>query len=128
VTLLATKDTTGAPIATIDGSTWDPFAKRLIFTTESPSKPTYAATPGAPSTVEDVSGALGRGGYEGVQNDSAGNLWIVEDIGGATKPGAAVAKVPTASSTATCLRVPAICTTASSRRCRCSTRSGSRSR
>jgi hypothetical protein len=93
VTLLATKDTTGAPIATIDGSTWDPFARRLIFTTESPGKPTYAATPGAPSTVEDVSGALGRGGYEGVQNDSAGNLWIVEDIGGANK-GATTAKVP----------------------------------
>jgi hypothetical protein len=93
VTLLATKDTTGAPIATIDGSTWDPFAKRLIFTTESPTKPTYAATPGAPSTVKDVSGALGRGGYEGVQSDSAGNLWIVEDIGGAAKAGT-TAKVP----------------------------------
>jgi hypothetical protein len=93
VTLLATKDTSGSPIATIDGSTWDPFARRLIFTTESPSKPTYAATPGAPSTVEDVSGALGRGGYEGVQNDSDGNLWIVEDIGGPNKPGT-TAKLP----------------------------------
>jgi hypothetical protein len=93
VTLLATKDTSGAPIATIDGSTWDPFAKRLIFTTESASKPTYAATPGVPSTVEDISGAVGRGGYEGVQNDSTGNLWIVEDIGGGAKAGTA-AKVP----------------------------------
>jgi hypothetical protein len=35
--------------------------------------------------VTDVSGALGRGGYEGIQDDSAGDLWIVEDIGGATK-------------------------------------------
>jgi hypothetical protein len=93
VTLLATKDTTGAPLATIDGSTWDPFARRLIFTTESPSKPTYAATPGVPSTVEDVSGALGRGGYEGVQNDADGNLWIVEDIGGGPK-GSTTAKIP----------------------------------
>src|SRR5262249_39617558 len=33
----------------------------------------------------DVSGALGRGGYEGIQDDSAGNIWIVEDIGGANK-------------------------------------------
>ena len=49
--------------------------------------PTYAATPGYPSTVEDVSGALGRGGYEGIQDDSDGNIWIVEDIGGANKPG-----------------------------------------
>ena len=93
VTLMATEDTSGAPIATIDGSTWDAFSQRLILTTENPAKPTYAATPDYPSTVEDVSGALGRGGYEGVQDDSAGNLWIVEDVGGANKP-TTTAKVP----------------------------------
>jgi hypothetical protein len=87
VTLLATKDSAGTPISTIDGSTWDPFAGRLIFTTENASAPTYAATPSYPSTVEDVSGALGRGGYEGVQNDADGNVWIVEDIGGPAKQG-----------------------------------------
>ncbi len=37
--------------------------------------------------VTDVSGALGRGGYEGIQDDSDGNLWICEDIGGSSKPG-----------------------------------------
>jgi Alkaline phosphatase PhoX len=93
VTLLATQDTGGHPIATIDGSTWDPFSQRLLFTTESASAPTYAATLGYPSTVEDVSGALGRGGYEGIQDDGDGNLWIVEDIGGSNKPGT-VAKIP----------------------------------
>jgi len=93
VTLLADQDVSGQPIETIDGSTWDPWAKRLIFTTESASKPTYAATADFPSQVEDVSGALGRGGYEGVQNDPAGNLWIVEDIGGANKAGT-VSKIP----------------------------------
>ena len=82
VTLLATQDANGQPLSTIDGSTWDPWAKRLLFTTENQDAPTYAATPGYPSKVADVSGALGRGGYEGIQNDSAGNLWIVEDIGG----------------------------------------------
>jgi hypothetical protein len=87
VTLLASKDALGNQLATIDGSTWDPWAKRLLFTTENPGAPVYAATPGYPSTVTDVSGALGRGGYEGIQDDSAGNLWIVEDIGGANKPG-----------------------------------------
>jgi secreted PhoX family phosphatase len=40
-----------------------------------------------PPVVTDVSGALGRGGYEGIQDDSAGDLWIAEDIGGANKPG-----------------------------------------
>jgi hypothetical protein len=93
VTLLATRDTNAQPLATIDGSTWDPFAQRLLFTTESASAPTYAATLGYPSTVEDVSGALGRGGYEGIQDDGDGNIWIVEDIGGSNKPGT-VAKIP----------------------------------
>src|SRR5262249_20082931 len=87
VTLLATKDTSGKPIQGIDGSTWDPWAKRLLFTTENSGAPTYAATASYPSTVTDVSGALGRGGYEGIQDDSDGNIWIVEDIGGASKPG-----------------------------------------
>jgi hypothetical protein len=93
VTLLATTDVNGQPIATIDGSTWDPWARRLLFTTENENAPTYAATPGYPSTVTDVSGTLGRGGYEGIQNDSAGNVWIVEDIGGALKD-ATTAKRP----------------------------------
>ena len=87
VTLLATHDADGNPLATIDGSTWDPWARRLLFTTEDSGAPTYAATPGYPSKVTDVSGALGRGGYEGIQDDSAGDLWIVEDIGGSFKDG-----------------------------------------
>jgi hypothetical protein len=87
VTLLATKDASNTQLATIDGSTWDPWAKRLILTTENAGAPTYAATPDFPSTVTDVSGALGRGGYEGIQDDSDGNLWIAEDIGGSNKPG-----------------------------------------
>src|SRR5215471_3720818 len=93
VTVLATTDTTGAPIADIDGSTWDPWAHRLLFTTENQNAPTYSATPGYPSVVQDVSGALGRGGYEGIQNDGDGNIWIVEDIGGALKNGTR-AKIP----------------------------------
>ena len=87
VTLLASKDAQGNQLATIDGITWDPWAKRLLLTTENPNAPTYAATPDYPSTVVDVSGALGRGGYEGIQDDSDGNIWISEDIGGASKPG-----------------------------------------
>ena len=93
VTLLATQDSNGAAIQGIDGSTWDPFAQRLLLTTENSGAPTYAATPSVPSVVKDVSGALGRGGYEGIQNDGDGNIWIVEDIGGPNKPGT-VAKQP----------------------------------
>ncbi|MDQ1448183.1 MAG: hypothetical protein QOC79_1154, partial [Actinomycetota bacterium] len=93
VTLLASQDVTGAPIATIDGSTWDPFAQRLLLTSENTGAPTYAATADYPSKVTDISGALGRGGYEGIQNDSDGNIWIVEDVGGSNKPGT-TAKFP----------------------------------
>jgi hypothetical protein len=93
VTLLATTDSTGAAINTIDGSIWDPWAGKLIFTTESPNAPTYSATPDYPSTVTDVSGALGRGGYEAVTLDSEGNIMIVEDIGGANK-GNTTARIP----------------------------------
>jgi hypothetical protein len=85
VTVLATKDRAGDSLATIDGIAWDPWAKRLLLTTEDSSAPTYAATPGYPSEVEDISGALGRGGYEGIQDDSAGDIWIVEDAGGDVK-------------------------------------------
>jgi hypothetical protein len=87
ITVLATQDANGNPIADIDGATWDPFAQRLLFTTENQNAPTYSAAPGYPSQVLDVSGALGRGGYEGIQDDSDGNVWIVEDIGGSAKPG-----------------------------------------
>jgi hypothetical protein len=94
VTVMATTDSTGAPIADIDGSTWDPFAQRLVFTTENASAPTYQATLSFPSVVDDISGSVGRGGYEGVQNDSDGNLWIVEDIGGSTTTATPHMKLP----------------------------------
>ncbi len=93
VTLLAATDSSGAAINTIDGSRWDPWARKLIFTTENANAPTYSATPDYPSTVTDVSGALGRGGYEGVALDSEGNAIIVEDIGGANK-GGTTARIP----------------------------------
>jgi hypothetical protein len=91
VTLLATKLTDGTNIPTIDGSTWDPWAQRLLFTTESGGNASVIqATPDINATVEDVSSVTGRGGYEGIQNDSDGNLWIIEDVGGATIPGTKV--------------------------------------
>jgi hypothetical protein len=83
VTLLATTDRVGNPLPAIDGSTWNPFAKRLLFTSENGTKGgVWQATLDVPSIVEDLAGSMGRGGYEGVQNDSDGNVWIIEDVGG----------------------------------------------
>ncbi len=84
VTLLATSTTDGKALPPIDGSTWDPWAERLLFTVEAGNKgEVLQATLDVPSKVEDLTGSMGNGGYEGIQNDSAGNLWIVEDSGGA---------------------------------------------
>ena len=83
VTLLATADKDGSTLPTIDGATWDPFAGRLLFTAEiGASGGVWQATPDYPSVVEDISGVVGRGAYEGIQNDAWGNLWLVEDAGG----------------------------------------------
>jgi hypothetical protein len=87
VTLMAATDVNGAPLPSIDGSTWDPFAKRLLFTAEfggATAGGVWQGTLDVPSSVEDISGAFGRAGYEGIQNDSDGNLWIAEDVGGKT--------------------------------------------
>ena len=83
VTLLATADVNGHTLPTIDGSTWYPFSHKLLFTSESGSNASIMqATPDFPSSVEDISGILGRGGYEGVQSDRVGRLILVEDVGG----------------------------------------------
>jgi len=85
VTLMAALDTAGATLPTFDGSTWDPWAQRLLFTSEAGSAGgVWQATLDFPSMAEDISGSFGRGGYEGIQNDSDGNVWIVEDSGGGT--------------------------------------------
>jgi hypothetical protein len=88
VTLLATTDKDGNNLPVFDGSTWDPWAQRLLLTAERGNAGgVWAADLSVPATVEDVSGALGRGGYEGIQDDSDGNIWIAEDTGGSGKSG-----------------------------------------
>ena len=69
VSLMATVDSSGTALPTFDGSTWDPFARRLLFTAEgngSSSGGVWQATPDVPSVAVSLSGVLGRGGFEGV--------------------------------------------------------------
>jgi hypothetical protein len=92
VTLLATQDVAGKNLPDIDGSTWDPWAQRILLTAElGANGGVWQATPDYPSRVEDISSVLGRGGYEGIQNDDRGNLYIAEDTGG--KNGSAAAGI-----------------------------------
>ena len=68
VTLMASTDVDGNPLPVFDGSTWNPWAQRLLFTAEiSGSGGVWQATLDNPSLVEDISGALGHGSYEGIQ-------------------------------------------------------------
>jgi hypothetical protein len=88
VTLLATATTNGTALPNFDGSTWDPWAHRLLFSAELGNQGgIWQSTLDTPARVEDISSAFGRGGYEGIQNDSAGNVMVVEDVGGATVSG-----------------------------------------
>jgi hypothetical protein len=86
VTLMATTDSLGAPLHLFDGSMWYPFSRKLLFSDEfgAPAGGVWQMSPdfSLTSTVEDISGALGRGGYEGIQSDDRGNLILVEDVGG----------------------------------------------
>lgn len=49
---------------------------------------------GVSATVHSLTGILGQGGYEGIQNDDKGNVYIVEDSGGAAGTAAPHAKQP----------------------------------
>jgi hypothetical protein len=67
----------------IDGSTYNPISKTLLFTEE------VGAAGGAfqvsltwPPVVTTLDGILGKAGYEGIHPDDRGNLLIVEDTGG----------------------------------------------
>ena len=83
VTLLASQEADGSPLPLIDGSTWDPFTRRLLFTVEGGAQGgALEGTLDFPSTVRPTYGILGQGGFEGIQVDSTGKIYIVEDSGG----------------------------------------------
>jgi len=100
VTVLATADVNGNPLPAFDGSTWNPFAQRLLLTAEfgngagGSGGGVWQATVDFPSKAVPLGGILGRGGYEGVQADSMGNIWLVEDVGGSVPVAGSNARVP----------------------------------
>jgi hypothetical protein len=67
----------------IDGSSWDPFTRTLLFTQErGTAGGVIQITPGWPPQVTTLDGIIGKGGYEGIHPDNNGNLLILEDSGG----------------------------------------------
>ena len=90
VTLLADTLSNGELVPNIDGSTWYPFSRRLLFTGEEAGASgvtegvVLQATLNYPSMVSKLDGVIGHAGWEGIQADAAGNLWLVADQGGTT--------------------------------------------
>jgi len=67
----------------IDGSTWNPLTKTLLFTQEAGTNGGVIEVPiDWPSTPRTLYGILGHGGYEGIHPDGDGNLYLAEDVGG----------------------------------------------
>jgi hypothetical protein len=97
VTLLgfpAGADGCNSKMGSLDGSTYDPFTGDMLFTGEAggnanlggvystPLNWTSATAPGVQHTT--LQGSMGYGGFEGIQLDDKGNLFIAEDTGGST--------------------------------------------
>jgi hypothetical protein len=79
----------------IDGSTWDPFSKTMLFTQEGNGSsggvielsPEWDSMAAAGKGLRTLYGSMGRGGQEGIHPDNKGNIWLVEDQGGTTLSG-----------------------------------------
>jgi hypothetical protein len=91
--------TTG--FGSIDGSTWNPFTERLLFTEERGGTPSLddqtgqvvstpsagrviEVTPDWPPAIRTLECIIGKGGWEGIHPDDHGNLILMEDAGGVT--------------------------------------------
>jgi hypothetical protein len=91
-TLLTPVDENGlTEFNSIDGSTWDPFSRTLLFTEEAGANggvieigADFDPDTGAGAGLRTLYGSVGRGGYEGIHPDDWGNILIVEDVGGTT--------------------------------------------
>jgi Bacterial protein of unknown function (DUF839) len=94
ITLLTPADANGLTgFNSIDGSTWDPFSRTLLFTQEAGANggvielgADFDPNTGGGAGLRTLNGSLGRGGYEGIHPDDRGNILIVEDVGGSTVP------------------------------------------
>lgn len=88
ITLLTPPNPAGSTgLSRVDGSAYDPFAKQLLFTQEGSGTTggvVQVPVEYAPGFQDPTAlyGSIGRGGYEGIRLDPAGNLVIAEDQSG----------------------------------------------
>ena len=94
ITLMTPGDANGLTgFNSIDGSTWDPFTRTMLFTQEDGAiggviemGADFDPNTGGGAGLRTLYGSMGRGGYEGIHPDDWGNILIVEDVGGSTVP------------------------------------------
>src|SRR5262249_29738547 len=86
ITLLTPGDSTGnTGFGSIDGSTYNPFTNTLLFAQEAGAVGgIIQITLDWPLQINTLHPFLGRGGFEGIHPDDKGNIYIIEDAGGAT--------------------------------------------
>jgi hypothetical protein len=87
ITLLTPVDSTTqlTGFNSLDGSTWNPFSRTLLFTMEAAANGgVIEITPDWPDEVRKLDGIVGKAGYEGIVPDDKGNVLLIEDVGGAT--------------------------------------------
>jgi hypothetical protein len=92
ITLLTPVADTGfTGFNSIDGSTWNPFSRTLLFTQEDGAiggviemGADFDPNTGGGAGLRTLYGSLGRGGYEGIHPDDWRNILIIEDVGGTT--------------------------------------------
>jgi hypothetical protein len=82
----------------IDGSTYDPFTNTLLFSEENSvgvngTGNVVQITPGWPPVLTRLGAFFGLGGWEGIHPDDNGNIYLQEDVGGATAPANTLATV-----------------------------------
>jgi hypothetical protein len=73
----------------IDGSSWDPFTRTMLFTQEAGANGGVLEVPAewsstTPPPVRSLACIIGKAGYEGIHPDRSGNLLLVEDTSGAS--------------------------------------------
>ena len=91
VTLLTPPGTDGLThFNSVDGVTWNPFSNTLLFTQEHGNtggvievSADFDSNTGGGAGLRTLYGSMGQGGFEGVHPDRFGNIWLVEDVGGA---------------------------------------------
>lgn len=91
ITLLTPGNGATTGFSSMDGSTFNPFTKKLLFKQETSSAgngtgKVVQVTLDWPPVINTLENFLGLGGYEGIRNDDEGNIYLIEDVSG-TRPG-----------------------------------------